>query len=153
MIEEVFEKLLSKSPAARKTINVLCTVLLSAVLEVVGLHLILDQTIPGQATIRVHAAAEGAKPAFALENTILEVAPIRFNGRTDLARLHMGSFDQTGTYSSIVDLDWGEHRILVRAYDPSRSSLPMMESYISISPYVRIGLWEQDIYLKTAISP
>ncbi|HEX5715193.1 MAG TPA: hypothetical protein VF179_03475 [Thermoanaerobaculia bacterium] len=118
------------------------------ILEVIGLHFILDQLIPGQGTIYVHAAeVEGAYPV-AIENIAIEIVPVKFAGHVDFSRVYRGAFSKRGIYPALVLFRWGEHRVYLRAYDRSRPSTLLEEDYINVSPYVRVGFWDKHVYLN-----
>jgi hypothetical protein len=119
------------------------------VLEIIGLHLVLDPIIPGQGTIYVHAAKTGATYPFAMKNIRIEIAPVEFEGHIDLDRIQYGSFSETGAYSALVKFNWGEHRIYVRAYDQAQPDRSLLADFISISPYVRVGLCDKHVYLES----
>jgi hypothetical protein len=135
-------------PKGKKFIKVLIIILHGIILDSFGLHLVLDPIIPGQGIIYVHITKLKVNHPFIRENLRIEIAPIKFNGHQDFQRIHFGSFDNTGTYSALVTFDWGESQIFVRVYDKTQPNQPLIERYIHISPYVRVGLNDKYIYLR-----
>jgi hypothetical protein len=114
------------------------------IIEFFGLHLILSPIIPGQAHIQVYIVSD--LPALH-ENLMVQLMPVKFNGRPDYLRVENGSIDQLGSFSAIINFKWGEHRVMVRLYDKSQPSKSLIECFENISPYVRIGVVDKDIHL------
>jgi hypothetical protein len=132
----------------RKFGKALSIVVICVIVEVIGLHLIIDPIVPGQqAAIHVHAFTKESNDALLTKNFLIELAPLSFDGKVDYGRLRSGTFSHAGIFSTIMSFDWGEHRLFIRIYDRSQSERPVIEDYKSISPYVRVGLFEKHIYL------
>ncbi len=119
--------------------------LVNVAIEVVAIHLVIDPVIPGHGVLQVHASWP---TQYSHDNIIVEMAPIEFNGHVDLARLHTGSLTADGSYSVLMQFEWGEQRVYYRAYNAARPDSPFDEGFTSVSPYVRLGLLEKHIFLR-----
>lgn len=132
---------------ARKTSIKTFLILFWIILELTGVHLLLDLVSPGQGTIHIYAPDKKPSRLYVLENLRIEIAPVKYDGHPDFQRIHFGVFAYGGIYSSIINFNWGEREIFVRIYDQTRPNLPLIESYYHISPFVRVGLNDKHIHL------
>jgi len=126
-------------------------VVLLVVLEFLGIHLVVDPLVPGDGIIYVHATGDQALHPSLVENLRLEIMPVRFDGHRDSQRMHSGPFDDTRKYSTLVAFNWGESYVFLRVYDVARRKI-LLQRYVHISPYVRVGLYDKHIYLDKITS-
>lgn len=151
-VRRLLEIAFPKGSKGRKVTKILVIILHWFILEFLGLHLILDPIIPGQAIIYVDAPRATTDYPFVLENLRIQIAPVRFDGHPDFQRIRFGSFNHTGTYSTLVNFNWGESRVLIRVYDQAQPRKSLVKRYIHISPYVRVGLWDSHIDLEKLLA-
>ena len=105
MVHKVRQLLLSflpLTPWREKVIKILMSGLCWIMLEVIGLHLILDQLIPGPGTIYIHATEEAGDYSVAIENIAIEIAPVKYPGDVDYSRVYRGYFNKRGIYPAFV---------------------------------------------------
>lgn len=131
---------------SRSQLTRILFIMLWAAIEFAGIHLVFDLIAPGQAAVYVHAAKQGVDFPFVMENTRIQIAPVKFTGDPDFRRYHEGRFDHTGTYQQLVAFNWCESRVFLRVYDLA-SHRSLLERYIHISPYARVSSAEKHIYV------
>ncbi len=145
-IRHLLKELLPQTPFTKKLLHLLSIVFL-LIIEVIGVHLLLDPLVPGQGKIRIELGKGAEKPERVIEDLRIELAPVQLNGQTKLSDIKMGAFDQSGVYSTIIKFDWGEHGVHLRVYDQTQPSQFIRDEYHNVSPYVRAGLWDMSLNL------
>ncbi len=113
------------------------------ILAIVGAHLLLDPLIPGQPTIHVHAPTEYPT---VFENLRVRIAPIKFDGNVDPARISNNIFARDSAITKVVVFNVMEQRIHLKLYDATQPKNPLGIRVVYLSPYIRRGLWDKHVH-------
>ena len=135
IIEQYFATEVNKAYYAKMVIRL--------ILAIVGAHLLLDPLIPGQPTIHVHAPTEYPT---VVENLRVRIAPIKFDGNVDPARISNNMFARDLAITKVVVFNVMEQRLHLKLYDVTQPKNPLGIRVVYLSPYIRRGLWDKHVH-------
>jgi hypothetical protein len=113
--------------------------------ELIGIDLLLDPLIPGQAVIYINAK-ELVRQSPTPYDLRVEIAVANFGGSLDPNKIFYGKFDERGVYVILVDLDWLQSYVRVKIFNQIRPDLPIEIKWEHISTWARLGF--TDSYIR-----
>lgn len=115
--------------------------------ELIGIDLLIDPLIPGQAVIDIDAK-ELVRSSPTPYDLRVEIAVANFGGSLDPDKNFYGKFDERGVYTILVDLGWLQSYVRVKVFNQIKPDNPIEVKWEHISTWARLGFTETHIYIS-----
>jgi len=132
----------------RKIVNNFLALIAFVASELIGVNLLIDPMVPGQALISVDASelVNKARVPAALR---VEIAVANLNGSLDKEAIYRGKLSsEDGLYTALVSFDWFQSYVRVRIYETANPTTSIVEEWRHISPWARIGMSDEKVVIR-----
>jgi hypothetical protein len=141
------KRLLKKMFPRRRLLHNVFSIIMFAFFQLIGIDLLIDPIVAGQAVIQVHAEALVLK-APVPDDLRIEMAVANFGGSLDSNNFYRGRFDESGIYTALVRFDWLQNHVRVKVYWQTKPNPPIEVRWYHISPWARLGLCDKNINIS-----
>ncbi len=115
-------------------------------LGIIGGNLLVDPIIPGIATtINIYEPTPDNIPS-GLEHLRVTIYPLKLDGNIDTTKVQHIPFPINKEITTTMVLDFFERSVKIILYDETSPDRPLSIKLVSLSPYVRVGLWDENVH-------
>jgi hypothetical protein len=130
-----------------RVIPKIVSVVTFVVAELIGMNLLIDPMVPGQALISVDAREHMFMTAVPAALRV-EIAVANIDGSLDKETIYRGRLDANGIYTALVSFDWFQSYARIRLYESANPQASIVEEWKHISPWARIGFTDERVMIR-----